>query len=310
MKTKCPLCLSKNINILEEIKSKDVVNLYKRSLGIDVEHLFKKKSFNKAKCNKCGLIFFIPEIIGDERFYENLQKFDWYYAQDKKEFELATKYIKNNDRVLEIGCGDGNFAKKIKTEKYLGLEFNDRAIKKARQKGINVKKESIEKFSKENNELYDVVCNFQVLEHISNPYSFLKSSIMCLKKGGIMIISVPSESSFMSLAINNILNIPPHHTTRWTDAALLNIGKMFNDIKVECIYHERVANVHKSWFFNTLGYNTIRNIFRRKIKTIDIGIIHKYLAILNIPLKKIISYNKELPDCSFGHTITVILRKK
>ena len=72
-----------------------------------------------------------------------------------------------------------------------------------------------------------MVCSFQVVEHIADIRSFVEASIEVLKPGGIMVISVPNNDSFLGFDRYNILNLPPHHTNLWNDESLRKIAPFF-----------------------------------------------------------------------------------
>jgi len=90
--------------------------------------------------------------------------------------------------VLEVGCGKAAFAGHIpKSAEYAGLEFSTQAKEMALLRGIEIKNMSIEDFAikiNENRDMesagFDVVCSFQVLEHVANPNQFLSAKIACL----------------------------------------------------------------------------------------------------------------------------------
>ena len=98
---------------------------------------------------------------------------------------------------------------------------------------------------------YDVVCHFQVLEHVSAPRAFLVDCVRALRPGGRLIITVPSEDSFLSIAEDAWLNMPPHHVTRWTDSALrFALAKL--QLEAQEIWHEPVASFHAAWYRDVL----------------------------------------------------------
>ncbi|MFH1284373.1 MAG: class I SAM-dependent methyltransferase [Candidatus Peregrinibacteria bacterium] len=66
--------------------------------------------------------------LSDE--FDTTRKYDW------KEFEFFLPYIKNNDFLVDLGCGNGRFFQfihKHKKIKYLGIDNNPPFIKKAQK---------------------------------------------------------------------------------------------------------------------------------------------------------------------------------
>lgn len=223
---------------------------------------------------------------------------------EKYEYEFAKQFILPEFKVLEVGCGKGAFAKYLNTKNYVGLDFSENARKMAAKNGIVVENTSILEYAKNHPEEFDVVVSFQVLEHVSDPKSFLESKIKACRKGGRIIVAVPSENSFLKYAVNSILNMPPHHVTRWSDETFHFIAKKYH-LEIEIIHHEKVQEVHKAWYLSTLfgtflGYN----------KLIDISLKNKIITkVLNFIAKKLTFRLKDefLP---FGHTVICIFRKK
>ena len=125
--------------------------------------------------------------------------------------------------------------------------------------------ESIQYHSKNNFEKYDIVCSYQVLEHIGKPYSFLKSQIDCLKIGGKLIISVPNNDSFIKLDKGGILNMPPHHMGLWKRRSLKNLTKVFN-LKVVNVHYEPLQDYHLDWYVDSFIEKRInKNVYLRRI---------------------------------------------
>lgn len=311
MKLLCPLCHSRNLTEIEKINISDLAFLYEKMLGESISHEFLNyKEIIFYLCKDCGLKFFYPLITGSENFYNSLTKrLDWYYSWNKNDYDFAHKYINESDRVLDIGSGRGEFAKHISSRYYTGLELSHDAKLLAEKNGINIVIDSIENHAKKNHENYDIICLFQVLEHIADVHSFLKSVIECLKPGGNMIVSVPNETSFLSFTLNNILNLPPHHVTRWPDESLFAIKNLFN-LNILEFRHERLADVHSMWYSSTVAFNALIKIFKKSRKLIDRSLSTR---ILNKLAQKIGSfYNLGIVDevmRPYGHSTTVIYRK-
>lgn len=212
----CILCESKKIKVVQNILKKDLTNLYRDSFNFDVSKYLKNEIIKCYKCDSCKLSFFDPDTAGTGKFYEELQEArNQYYNPERKEFLFANKFIKSKDKVLEIGAGYGHFSKMLSTKDYLGIEFNDKAIKEANKEGVKLVKEDIIKMSTKNIEKFDVVCSFHVLEHVQNLKKFIEASIKTLKHDGILIIAVPCNDSILTSNHNHVLNLPPHHINRF-----------------------------------------------------------------------------------------------
>ncbi len=219
----CPVCCSNASAKLDEISLAAVCKYYQDSLSIDVSNLLKNGGppIQLRHCGKCDLRWFAPAPSGDPQFYERLQKHDWYYQDDKPEFFHAIKYVKSGDNILEVGCGKGALAVHLPSGvSYRGLEFNQDAVDKGRAAGLRIDMDPVDFHATKHPSAYDVVCHFQVLEHVTHPLAFLTACTALMKPGGLLVVAVPSEDSFLSIVEGGFLNMPPHHLTRWTDSAL------------------------------------------------------------------------------------------
>jgi 2-polyprenyl-3-methyl-5-hydroxy-6-metoxy-1,4-benzoquinol methylase len=239
----CPLCSSSSQKLIQAISYPDLAYLYRKLLNISIAQEAIDE-IEYRKCPHCELRYFAPAICGDGKFYESLQQFPWYYPDDKYEFRVAKRYAASGMSILEVGCGSGMFAAFLPEGcKYRGLEFNSEAIRKARERGLQVDDTRIESLAAGMPGSFDMVCAFQVLEHVPNPATLLSCAANLLKPGGRIVISVPSEDSFMGHEINNLLNLPPHHVTRWCDAALVAAANQ-TGLKVVQVEHEPLSATH------------------------------------------------------------------
>lgn len=306
----CPLSGSSNVVLVEKIRTNDLIKLYKKQLKIDISSEFAgHKEMGLYFCSDSDLKFFYPLINGSESFYEIMQKFDWYYMDEKNEYHYAAKYIKKNDVILEVGCGKGAFKELVNTKNYVGIEFSKKAIFLAKEKGVHVLNESIQEHSLGNKSKYDTVCSFQVLEHVFNIHSFIESCLACLKPGGLLIYSVPSADSFLSIAENNILNMPPHHVSWWSDKALRKTADIFG-MEVLGLEHEKLADIHLRWYATEFIRNTIKKKIDLKSNLLNNSFADKITGIASVLMG--IFYAKRLKnavDRPLGHSVTIVYRK-
>ena len=310
MTINCLLCNNEHTKFIDIIQVSDLALHYKKMLGSSIINEFDRhREIKFLECANCDLRFFWPPITGSERFYKLLQKFEWYYLDDKSEYDFACCYINEADKVLDIGCGKGAFAKKIKSTDYTGLEFSLEASSLAEKHGIKVLNEYIEEHALKHSNYYDVVCSFQVLEHVANPADFLSNSIKCLKSGGLLIISVPAADSFISKTTNGLLNMPPHHVTWWSDKTLQSVAGLF-PLEVVEIEPELLADIHKHWYASTVATTAVNRILKRTPKLLDTTIANKFITKLVAILGRI--YILGIEDTKMrprGHSITVVYKK-
>lgn len=114
-----------------------------------------------------------------------------------------TKILKSESKVLEIGCGAGQFIRAIKryfpSLQCFGCDISNTAIKEAKNYSS-----SIEYALNQNdslpypNDSMDGVYIFDVLEHVDNPEVFLKEIYRVLKPGGLFYSFVPCEGDWLS----------------------------------------------------------------------------------------------------------------
>jgi 2-polyprenyl-3-methyl-5-hydroxy-6-metoxy-1,4-benzoquinol methylase len=139
----------------------------------------------------------------------------------RKEFELAARRIAPGDRVLDVGCGFANFHRIVPQSDYVGLDPNF-ATDNAAEGALN---QTLEEHLIEHRGIYDVVCAFQVIEHVASPSKFFADMVQAVRPGGAVIVGVPHVPSAHTRIPNFLLNAPPHHLTWWTAKALSAVAE-------------------------------------------------------------------------------------
>ncbi len=304
----CPLCQSEGTQLVEAVSSGRLAGLYRRAYGIEVAHLFSATALEFRRCKGCDLRYFECAEPGDQAFYEALNRNDWYYMEAKPEFEVAKSFIGATDSVLEVGAGTGRFAKTIAPDRYTGLEFSEGARRMAQAAGVSLLDESVETHARANAGRYDVVCHFQVLEHVADPRSFLGACIACLKPRGRLLVAVPAHDSYLQFVTNNLLNLPPHHLTHWSDAALRAIGRLFQLELVE-LMHEPVAEFHRRGYLDAWLSFILHGVLGRAPKLVDTGMRQRAISRAARAAGTRLGFS--IPDFLFGrgHTVSVVFRR-
>ena len=120
------------------------------------------------------------------------------FERHLKAYQFAKDFCQDK-YALDAGCGEGygsNLLAEIAT-KATGIDISDEANKHAKNKyvrdNLEYKIMDVQKLDFED-ELFDVVVSFQVIEHLHDAVKFLEEVKRVLKKGGLAIISTPNKS--------------------------------------------------------------------------------------------------------------------
>jgi 2-polyprenyl-3-methyl-5-hydroxy-6-metoxy-1,4-benzoquinol methylase len=129
-------------------------------------------------------------------------------------------------RLLEIGCGEGILLDRLQSNgvKITGLEMNESAAHLAKKKGLPVHGLSLDQFYTEYpHSRYDAIAFFQVLEHQSDPLSFLQTVSRVLRPHGTIYLSVPNPDRYQLLVERESWDYPPHHLMRFSKQGLTTL---------------------------------------------------------------------------------------
>lgn len=315
MVVKCPLCLRSDCTKIDQLDRGTLKKEYIRFLGKEVASLFNNLAtdINFYVCSTCKLYFFYPHFVGDAKFYEALAKFSWYYLQTKQEYNYVLPYLPKKGKLLEVGCGNGAFANFSTAMTYTGLEINEHAAKAGQDVGRNIQISTVPAFARSHKEEFDVVCSFQVLEHIEMIHEFISESLACLKPGGLFIFSIPSNEAFFKFSHNNLLNMPPHHQSRWDDRTIYYLSELFH-IRLISVHHDSLDPLHYSYYLYTM-----LTVWGRKFLTQSTKVLNNTLAMqvysklalflaraIAFPFKALRLKSEFMP---MGHSVTAVFEK-
>ncbi len=204
-------------------------------------------------CTSCDLHFWHPVGKPDAAWYEMA-----YQGRDHRpmplepghRFFLADPLAPKCGRLLDIGCGVGNFlaaARDIGFET-TGVEFDRAAVSFAQQhyglQRVFAMRPEIFR-AMEPGAQFDVVTFFEVLEHQDEPTRFLNTAKELLAPNGFVALSVPNRDRWQKGV--EPLDYPPNHLTRWSPAALRNFlesnGFEILSLRQESLNVRRAAQV-------------------------------------------------------------------
>lgn len=196
MKYQCPWCDSE----------KTQIHLWVKDLFLTNE------AFEIHECLKCGLLFTEPrpkpKEIGkyylSEEYYSHQENKKGFVPRIyeavksvnlKKKYKMATKGLEPG-RMLEIGCGAGDFLHTMEKHGWTctGIEPSESA-KEIATKKVKAKLLNPQEIDKLEDESFDLITMWHVLEHVDNLKEEIKQLQRLLKKGGRLVLALPNFKS-------------------------------------------------------------------------------------------------------------------
>ena len=195
----CPLCKSKNFDLIWYDKIRDGKNLW------------SKKKFKISKCRNCGLVFLnkrskklIDNKVFRKRFdgsnsilkYKNFNK-----PREERKLNIIKKYVNfKNKIILESNCGAAtNLDLLKKTGKMTaGLDSH---IYKSHVKKKHLFFSSLKELKKSKIN-YDIILSLSELEHQFDLFKFLGILKSKLKTKGIIVFRIPNYNNIYRLMLN------------------------------------------------------------------------------------------------------------
>lgn len=274
-KIKCPVCCTNDAHLLWSATSRQAAQhfvLHEKhpdrfsELVSHIEVLWGQNTCEVVQCDKCGFCYSNPYIAGDIRFYELAYDRSGYPTW-KWEFQLTYDVLKmfsNPERtLLEIGAGDGAFVKRIADEilpkeNIFCTELSEYGRHQIEKLGLKCFPGDIRDLqSAESEGSFDIVCMFQVLEHMDRLDVLFRKLYWLMKTGGSLFIAVPNQRRIEFNELNGaLLDMPPNHVGRWNKECFQEIGERNG-------FHLEEYKIEQS-SFSTMARKFITHRFLRK----------------------------------------------
>jgi 2-polyprenyl-3-methyl-5-hydroxy-6-metoxy-1,4-benzoquinol methylase len=247
----CPLCAGSNTALVRSLDVSEIVSRWEKEMSMDVRGEFAGTlAIDSYECQDCALVFFKPDTVaGSSELYEKLEKLDTYYMPQKWEHDAALVDMNGAANGLEVGCGFGAFVARVIHEKNIafeGCEQNPSAVRVAQAKGTPVHLENLDELGVRCPARYDVVCAFQVLEHVTDPRGFIEGSCKLLRPGGKLILGLPNAAGFIK-HLPSLYQLPPHHMSCWTAKVLASLQNLF-PLRLVRIAYEPLQAYQVDWY--------------------------------------------------------------
>lgn len=177
-----------------------------------VDRSVSQELFHLVDCRSCGFRFTNPRPAANDldRFYQSDDYISHsnasrtvrdrlYQSARRWTLERKLRLIRRYEpsgRVLDVGCGTGEFLALLKSQGYLvrGVEPSDKARKQAianHALAIVPVLDAVPHL-----ERFQVVTLWHVLEHLPDPHETLKKLFVFVSDGGLLILAVPDRASW------------------------------------------------------------------------------------------------------------------
>jgi ubiquinone/menaquinone biosynthesis C-methylase UbiE len=165
-------------------------------------------------CKVCGIVFNtsinkdkLDVFYEKECFYFENSHFDIENKMNIKKYKhyynILQSFIKNDEIIVDVGCGRGGFIKyinKYHNKNCIGVDIDTKSLPVS-AKGVEFKNESLTKLPFRNNTL-NCLCYFSVLEHIPDLDILLSEAYRVLAGEGVIMIECPNSSKYSKYPVN------------------------------------------------------------------------------------------------------------
>ena len=262
----------------------------------DEIELDKPVDLHLCECSNCGLVQFdcspvsyYKDVIRSGGYSSTLAKIRREEYQD-----LIDNYGLKDKRIIEIGCGAGEFLSILKEFPVIsfGIEHKPDLVKAAQEKGLNVWQDFTESdnhslLKNPGDELYDGFLSFNFIEHQPEPKTMMNCINHNLKEGGIGLITVPGLEYMTQYG--SYYEFMRDHIAYYSFKSIRKLMNAcgFSVIKEEILNHDTVSIIVKK------TSDKIENVESQFDDVLDFGRLKQSVVTLNEQVDNLISQLKK-----------------
>jgi 2-polyprenyl-3-methyl-5-hydroxy-6-metoxy-1,4-benzoquinol methylase len=194
---------------------------------------YNKYSFTYLECENCETFYTSPrptaELLG--KFYAESVNYAYWnkYIFPASEstrrekivvprvnriIEYCKKYNSTTESILEVGAGFGTFCEEMSSrgifKRIVAVEPSPTLAATCRARGVDTIEMPIEKVKLDDNDKFDVVVNFEVIEHLFSPQDFIQQCKKQMNPGALFVVSCPNGKGFDVITLKEKSNTIDH----------------------------------------------------------------------------------------------------
>ena len=214
----CPICKEDNTKLLLSLEKFQFFSDSTTPKQVDI---------NEKQCKSCGAIYLNP-CYSNEGFSVLFEEAGMSYGSSEgrpfEQVEWLNNYelLEDGYKVLDIGCGVGNFLASLPLNiKKVGVDIDNASIEKAREKNNDIEFicSGFDDFTYDGD--IDVITMYHVLEHLPNPLETLQNLNKLSNEKTKLVVEVPIIENGNTNDINGFFSV--QHLTHFSRNSLKNI---------------------------------------------------------------------------------------
>jgi 2-polyprenyl-3-methyl-5-hydroxy-6-metoxy-1,4-benzoquinol methylase len=180
-----------------------------RSPRIRPRYRLDRVDLTVFRCDECSLQFVGDDLADEriERLYAQESLADYFVALEERHEhkfaprlrEFASAGIAPGSRILDVGCGSGEFPALAAAAGYeaVGIDVSGPSIRVARElhPAADFRVGDAAELAKVEPASFDVVSLWDVIEHVMRPHDVIEACAALLRPGGTLVLGTPNGDS-------------------------------------------------------------------------------------------------------------------
>lgn len=270
----CPVCGSIDTRQTAKFTTDDVAHWICRPSDLRFSaireiagQIWQQPNASLFACSKCGFHFADPYLPGNQEIYSFIYTGSQGYCSWKWDYEVTWSLLKEKKKItnlsfLEIGAGNGAFIKRtvpelFSAENSVCTEYSEYSRQEISKFGVRVLSTNLVELPDALNKTFDVICGFQVIEHLVHPHEVFSALHRLSKPGGHIFLTVPNNLRRNQFDLHGVhQDVPPIHVCRYSLEAFQLLAQQHGFLVVEHRY--------QSTFRKDLFIDFARSIYSKR----------------------------------------------